>query len=165
VWFFQVNRSDDINVIDYWERPSTILEQVSIMLKSKGYNYGTHIFPHDANARDRGGFTFVQQARGIGINGLVLEPHTLIQGINLVRTTFSKCWFDQTKCKEGLKNLENYKKKWSPSLVGWMSDPVHDSCSHAADAFRYMCAGIKKITGSGGSLEKDYSALRKYFGG
>lgn len=164
IWFFQINRSDDINVIDFWQKSNTPLNQIAIMLKEKGYSYGIHLWPHDANARDRGGVTFVQQARPLGINGVVLEPHSLLSGINLVKTTLSKCWFDKNKCQEGLKLLENYKKRWSTSFGGWTSEPVHDDCSHAADAFRYLCAGLQRVTASSGSLENDYAALRKFWG-
>lgn len=163
-WFFQINRSDEINVIDFWMKGSTPIEQYALMLKSKGYVYGTHIWPHDANARDKAGVTFVQQARNFQLSGLVLEPHGLIDGINLVRTTLSKCWFDKNKCASGLKYLENYKKKWNSSFGGWTSEPVHDEASHAADAFRYLCAGIKKLSASSGSIEGQYAALRKYWG-
>jgi hypothetical protein len=164
IWFFQINRSDDINIIDFWQKKDTTLEQVAILLKTKGYNYGMHIWPHDANARDRSGITFVQQARPLGFTGIVLEPHGLIQGINFVKTTLSKCWFDKNKSAEGLKMLEGYKKRWSTSFGGWTSDPLHDDCSHASDAFRYLCAGIKRVMADSGSLENDYSALRKYWG-
>lgn len=164
IWFFQINRSGDVNVFDFWQKSNTPLDQVSIMLKTKQYNYGLHIWPHDAAARDRSGITFVQQARPLGITGIVLEPHGLIQGINLVKTTLSRCWFDKTKCAEGLKLLENYKKKWSTSFGGWTSEPVHDECSHCADAFRYLCAGLQRVTGSTGTLDKDLSILRKFLG-
>ena len=163
IWFFQVNRSDDINVIDFWQNKDTRLDQILTILKDKGYNYGTHIWPHDANARDRAGITFVQQARHLGLTGIVLEPHSLIAGIGLVKTMLSKCWFDKTKCAEGLKLLENYKKRWSSALGGWTAEPVHDDSSHCADSMRYMCAGIKRVSNST-SLENDYKALRTYFG-
>jgi len=136
----------------------------AMMLKAKGYNYGTHIWPHDAAARDRAGITFVQQARPIGISGICLEHHSLLHGINLVKTMLTKCWFDKTRCAEGLRLLENYKKKWSTSFGGWTSEPTHDECSHAADSFRYMCAGIKRVSNSGDSLEGQYKALRQYWG-
>jgi hypothetical protein len=164
IWFFQVNRSDDINIIDFWQKNNTPLDQVSILLKSKGYNYGIHIWPHDAGARDRSGITFVDQARPLGLTGVVLEPHSFLQGVNLVKTTLSKCWFDKTKCFEGLKMLENYKKKWNNSFGGWTSEPVHDDCSHCSDAMRYLAAGVKRVTSASGSLENDYKALRNFFG-
>lgn len=164
IWFFQVNRSDDINLIDFWQKKDTRLDQIAILLKNKGYNYGHHIWPHDANARDRSGITFVQQARTLNLTGLVLEPHGFLQGIANTKTILSKCWFDKTKCAEGLRLLENYQKKWNSSFGGWTSEAVHNESSHCADAIRYMAAGIKRITGTSGSLEKDYSILRNYFG-
>lgn len=164
IWFFQINRSDDINIIDFWERTNTPLEQISRMLKEKNYNYGIHLWPHDANARDRAGVTFAQQAFAFNLTGLILEPHGLLEGINLVRTSLSKCWFDKTKCLQGIKHLENYSKRWNSSFGGWTSDPVHNASSHAADAFRYLIAGLTHITGTSGNLEKDYSILRKYWG-
>jgi hypothetical protein len=163
VWFFQVNRSDDINVIDFWQKTDTRLDQIAILLKNKGYNYGTHIWPHDAGARDRSGVTFVDQARTLGLMGVVLEPHGFLQGISLVKTTLSKCWFDKTKTTEGLRMLENYKKRWSSSFGGWTAEAIHDQSSHASDAFRYLCAGVKRLVGNTGSLEQDYSILRKFF--
>lgn len=165
IWFFQVNRSDDINIIDFWQKTDTRLDQVAILLKSKNYNYGTHIWPHDANARDRSGITFVDQARTLGLTGTVLDPHGFMQGVSLVKSTLSKCWFDKTKCAEGLKMLENYKKRWSSSFGGWTSEAVHDQASHASDAFRYLAAGVSRLVGNTGSLEQDYSILRKFFGG
>jgi len=165
IWFFQVTRSDDIRVIDFWMKNNTPLDQMAIMLKSKNYNYGTHMWPTDANARGRGGITFVDQARPLGLTGLVLEPHGFLQGINLVKTTLSRCWFDERKCMEGLKHLENYKKRWNANFGGWTSEPLHNDASHAADAFRYLCAGVDRIVGGTGSVEKDYSILRKFWGG
>lgn len=165
IWFFQINRSDDVNVIDFWQKNNTPLAQIAQMLKDKGYTYGIHIWPHDANARDRAGITFAQQARPFNLSGLVLEPHNLLEGINLVRTGLSKCWFDRTKCQEGLKHLENYAKRWNNSFGGWTSEPVHNDASHASDSFRYLIAGLSRVTGSSGSLEKDYNVLRKHYWG
>lgn len=60
--------------------------------------------------------------------------------------------------------LENYKKKWSPIIGGWSSEPLHDEYSHGADAFRYLCAGLNKLSGISGGLEKDYKAVRAFWG-
>jgi len=165
IWFFQLPRSGDINLIDYWERTNTPLDQVVIMLKEKQYNYGTHIWPHDANARDRAGITFVQQARALGLTGFVLDPHSLLQGINQVRTMLSKCWFDRTKCAKGLKHIESYKKRWSSSLGGWTSEAVHDDASHCCDSLRYACAGIDRLSGSTQRPEDAAAITRRFFGG
>lgn len=161
--FFQINRSGDINVFDFWQKNNTPLDQIAIMLKSKGYNYGTHIWPHDAAARDRAGVTFQQQAYPLGITGTILDPHPVIVGINLVKTTLSRMWFDKNRCMPLLQSLENYKKHWNSSFGGYTDVPVHDDASHASDALRYLVAGIQKVQASSSSLENDYKALRSYF--
>lgn len=165
IWFFQLPRTGDINVIDYWQGRDKPLDQITQILHSRKYTYADCIWPSDAQARDRAGITFVQQARNFGWRGLVLEQHGLRDGINLVRATLGKCWFDQTKCKEGIMALENYKKKWSPIIGGWTSEPLHDDNSHGADSLRYLCAGLSKLSGSVRSIENDYKALRNYWGG
>ena len=165
IWFFQITRPGDINVIDYFQGRDKPLAQLSIILQSKKYNYSTYLLPHDANARDRAGITFVSQARAYGWNCLVLEQHGLRDGINLVRNTLGKCWFDQHKCHIGLQTLENYKKKWSPIIGGWSSEPLHDEYSHGADAFRTLAAGLSFLSSGFKGLESQFKALRSFWGG
>lgn len=165
IWFFQLTRSGDVNFIDYFQGRDKPLDQLTHILNNKKYSYSQCIWPPDANARDRAGITFVHQARNFGWSGFVLEQHGLRDGINLVRAILGKCWFDQNKCKDGIIALENYKKKWSAVLGGWSSEPLHDEYSHGADAFRYFAAGLAKLSGNLGSLERDYKQTRNFFGG
>ena len=165
IWFFQITRTGDINVIDYFQGRDKPIDQLTQILHSRKYTYGTCIWPSDANARDRAGITFVTQARSFGWQGIVLEQHGLRDGINIVRTTIGKCWFDQSKCKDGIACLENYKKRWSPIIGGWTSEPLHDEYSHGADAFRYLCCGLNRLQAGGTSLSNEYKALRSYWGG
>ena len=164
IWFFQIMRSGDLNIIDYFQRSDCPIDLISSILKEKKYTYGSHIWPHDANSRDRAGITFAMQARPFGLGGIILDQHNLRDGINMVRSTLSKCWFDSKKCHEGIVCLENYKKSWSSSIGGFTDQPVHDQYSHGADAFRYLSAGYEKIKNSGSSMENDYKALQKYWG-
>ncbi len=163
IWFFQINRQGEINIIDFVKKTSCDIGLTANILNQKGYTYGTHIWPHDANARDRAGITFVQQAAELNLSGVVLEQSGLVDGIRLVRTTLSRCWFDQTKCKQGISDLIHYKKRWSSQISGWTKEPVHDDASHAADAFRYLCQGLSLINGPG-NIKSDYDAVRKFWG-
>lgn len=163
IWFFQINRAGEIMVVDYFQRSDTPLDEIVQVLNSKGYTYGTHIWPHDARARDRAGITFENQAYEFSLSGIVLEQHGLIDGINLVRTTMSKMWFDEERCKEGLQALQNYKKRWNSQIGGFTSQPVHDDASHGSDAMRYLCAGYHLVDDKG-SIENDFRAMRSYWG-
>ncbi len=163
IWFFQINRAGEIMVIDFFQKSDFPIDKISMMLNSKGYTYGSHIWPHDAKARDRAGITFEQQARNFNLSGYVLEQHKLIDGINLVRATLSKMWFDAKKCKDGLNALENYCKRWNNTIGGFTSDPVHNEHSHASDAMRYLCAGLDKVN-SNQSGTSDIKAINAYWG-
>ena len=162
--FFQVTRSGEINIIDYLKKRNLDLNRTVAVLQQKGYVYGTHIWPHDANARDRAGITFKRQASDLNLNGIVLEIHDLKDGIRITKSMLGKCWFDNVKCKELISDLENYKKKWSSAIGGWTSEELHDDASHGAAAMRYLASGISKVTGHG-SIKNDYEAARRYFGG
>lgn len=164
IWFFQLPRSGDINFIDYFEAPDKPLNQLTSILQAKGYTYDTCILPFDANARDRAGITFVQQMRQFGWKCYVLEQHGLRDGINHTRASLGKSWFDQTKCRQGILHLENYQKKWSPIIGGWSGEPLHNAASHGADAIRYAFSGVTKVGNSNHSVEKDYKAVRAFWG-
>lgn len=162
LWFFQINRQGEIMLIDYFQRKDCDLVQIASILQQKGYFYGTHIWPHDARARDRAGVTFERQARSLNLVGHVLEQSSKQDGIRLVRSTLGRCWFDKNKCKEGISSLENYKKRWNSAIGGWSGEAVHDDASHGADAFRYLALGLPKTTAST-SLENDIKAVNQYF--
>lgn len=164
IWFFQINRAGEIMVIDYFESPDFPIDKTAQVLTQKGYTYGTHIWPHDANARDRAGITFEQQAAEYNLHGVILENHGLLDGINLTRSTLPGMWFDEKKCNAGLLALANYKKRWDVSIGGFSSKPLHNKASNGSDALRYLCAGLGKVEDSG-SVEDDMKALRNYWGG
>jgi len=163
VWFFQFSKSGEILVVDYFESADTRLDQLVHIFNSKGYTYGTHIWPHDARHRDRAGITFEQQARSFNLTGIVLESHGLLDGINLVRSTLSKIWFDKVRCKQGILALENYQKTWNNLLGGYTAIPLHNNYSAGADAMRYLCAGYQKIN-TNANLDDEMKAIRNYFG-
>lgn len=164
IWFFQINRVGEIMVIDFFQKSDFTIDKVYMMLQSKNYAYGTHIWPHDARARDRAGITFEQQARNYNLSGYILENHGLLDGINLVRSTLSKMWFDGKKCKDGLNALQNYCKKWNNNLGGFTSEPVHNEHSHACDAMRYLCAGLDKVKSSTQACDNEIKAINAYWG-
>lgn len=160
IWFFQLIENK-IFFIDFFQTQDTSLDLVTVILKQKMYNYSTCIWPHDAKARERSGGTFADQARLLGWSGINLKSSSVLWGINLVRMTLSKCYFDKTRCARGLAFLGSYKKSWNSSLGGWTSDPVHDESSHAADAMRYACAGYRKVGGAS-SIEQTFEIASKY---
>ena len=64
--------------------------------------------------------------------------------IDEARRFFSKCWFDDEKCREGLNSLRRYRYLYNEQTKTFSRDPVHDNASHAADSWQYMSVGFEE---------------------
>ena len=105
-----------------------------------------HVAPPDAQVRELGtGKSRVEIAQALGIRFEVLPPSRLEDGINATRMTFPRCYVDEVKTRAGLEALQNYRWDWNQRLDEFKSTPIHDQWSHGADAFRYLCLGIKQV--------------------
>jgi hypothetical protein len=142
IWFFQVERSGDWRVIDYYESSGEGLAHYADVLQARGYRYNVHIAPHDIMVRELGtGKSRLETARALGIRFKAARNLPVIDGINAVRKQLPSCWFDAAKCAEGLKALRQYRKSYSEQLDVY-GKPIHDWTSHAADAMRYAVVGM-----------------------
>jgi hypothetical protein len=148
IWFFQII-SKEIHMIDYIEGSGESLSHWLGMLKSKEYVYEKHIAPHDIMVHEySSGMTRQSAARKMGITFLPSQKVELISGIDSVRALLKRCWFDEKKCSEGIKALENYKKDWDDRHACWRSHPLHNWASHGSDAFRTMATGLNYLVNS-----------------
>lgn len=137
IWFVQrVNR--EIRLIDYYEATGEGLPHYAKMLQGKPYIYSRHVMPHDVEVRELGtGKSRKEMAEALSIKPIVVAPRLSIDdGINAVRVLLPLCWFDETRCKDGIKALINYKKVWDEKNKTFRDSPHHDWTSHCADAFR-----------------------------
>jgi hypothetical protein len=79
----------------------------------------------------------------LGVRPTVVPKLTVQDGIEAVRATLSRCWFDRQKCAQGLKYLRAYHRAWDAKRNDWRDRPNHDHSSHSADAFRYLSVGMR----------------------
>lgn len=146
MWFFQLAPAGVIQLIDYYEHRNEGAKFYIDILKSKTYTYGTHIFPHDAENKNPGTGTSwcdeFQKLTKDRIHIIKREESNPLNGIQCVRSTLSRCYFDEEKCKKGIKALESYKKEWNEKTGSYRSTPLHDWASHCADSFRYLCIAL-----------------------
>lgn len=147
IWFWQqVGR--EIHLIDYYAANGQPITHYLSVVGSRGYDYGSHFVPHDAEARERwSAGTMTQVAEEQGFNMTVLPREDVEQGINAARMMFSRCWFDEKKCRQGLDALMNYRREYAEKLGQFKPTPLHDWASHGADAFRYLAMSADKATG------------------
>ena len=140
IWFVQtVGR--EVRVIDHYEMTGEGLPHYAKVLASKPYVYGRHIAPHDIAVRELGtGQSRIEMARALGLKFETAPKLPVDDGINAVRLTLPKCWFDAKRCAAGLEALRMYRKDRDEKLNVFRDKPRHDWTSHSADAFRTGCA-------------------------
>jgi hypothetical protein len=160
--FFQVI-GQTVRIIDTYENTNQSLEHYSKILSQKPYTYGKHIAPHDIKVRELGtGMSRLEKARQLGISFIVAVNLSIEDGIEAVRTTFSKLWIDESKCSNLIKALENYRQEYDSRRKVYRGYPLHDWSSHWADTMRYMCISLSKMRDglSAEDLDRRYNESR-----
>ncbi len=125
------------DLIHYVQRLKEQAEQLRV-------SYGVHYLPHETDYRRIGATPDTNKTIKEMLEDLwpgqdfriVPRVTELISGIQATRSAFSSAYFDEQRCAEGIKRLDNYKKRWNKSTGSWSSDALHDENSHGADAFR-----------------------------
>ena len=147
IWFFQVEPSGDWRFVDYYEASGEGLAHYAKVLQDKGYLYGTHVAPHDIRVRELGtGKSRWERASELGIRFAIAPQLQVSDGIDAVRHKLPRCWFDSTRCADGVRALRTYRKEWREKNNVYADRPRHDWTSHCADAMRYAVTGFRDST-------------------
>lgn len=142
--FFQTI-GQTVRIIDCYEKNKEGLEHYVKVLESKPYSYGKHIFPHDIRVMELGsGITRIEKLRQLGIKVTIAEDHEVMDGIESVRSAFSKTWIDEKLGAPLIKALENYRQEYDSKRNIYKMTPLHDQYSHFADAMRYLAVSLPK---------------------
>ena len=149
IWFVQVMpRENVIRVIDYFEDSGQGLHHYIKILKERPYTYGRHLFPHDVMVRELGsGNSRYEILMNLGVRPTVVPRLTVADGIEAVRASIPRCYFDRGNCSDGLKALRHYHRQFSDRTGDWKDRPNHDWSSHSCDSFRYLCVGLRDDDG------------------
>lgn len=141
IWFVQ-QCGRELHCIDYYETNNQGIDHYVKVLRDKGYVYGEHYFPHDVEAHELStGQSRSKTLRKLGVKPTTVPVHNIEDGINAVRMSFPRLWFDEKRCERGLEALRNYRRKFDEDRKMYMPKPLHDWTSHGADAMRTGLAG------------------------
>jgi len=161
IWFTQ-SVGQEIRVIDYYENTGQGFPHYIGKLQEKGYVYGIHTAPHDIEVRElSNGMSRRDTARNLGVNFQVCPKLPIYEGIDAVRGIFSRLWFDQKKCHDGLNALKNYRKQYDEKRKTYLNQPYHDWSSNAADALRILATGMTYGHKSKEAFQDKYSRKRE----
>lgn len=137
-WFWQ-EKPDGLAIIDLYANNGEQAQHYINMLKSKAYDYENVWLPHDARAK-----TFatkksaIEQFMEANLPVHITPSLSVEDGIEAVRQTLPKCYFERNKCWEGIECLRVYRKKWDELNQCFSKKPLHDFSSDFADSFRYL---------------------------
>lgn len=130
--------------IGYYEDSGEDLSHYAVWLQEQGYVYGTHYLPHEAAHRRMGqtpdtSRTLEEMVQALlpGHKTAIVPRVTALQyGIQATRNVFASCYFDEARCRQGLKRLGAYRKRWDKVRGRWSEEDESNDDTHGADAFR-----------------------------
>lgn len=146
IWFVQTFRGRH-RLIDYLEVSGLGIPEIVSLVKKKGYVLGEWVFPHDVKVRDFStGRARLQVFNNLGCrpNRVVPRVGNKMDSINAARMIFNLCEFDGEKCKQGMKALGNYQRKWNAKNNVFEESPLHNWASNGADAFQGFAMGARE---------------------
>jgi hypothetical protein len=141
IWVAQVV-GKEIRLVDFYENHSQGLDTYVTWLRDNGWSDATQLLPHDVVVRELGtGKSRQEMLEEAGLEITVVKKLPVADGIQAVRRLLPRCWFDKN-VKQGLDALRNYRRNYDEKRNVFFDTPLHDWCSHASDAFRYLAVGL-----------------------
>jgi hypothetical protein len=141
IWFMQVLRGED-RFIGYYEEHEEDLRHYARHLQERGYLYGGHFLPHDADHKRLGDYnrsTREQLQLLLPGQAFFIVPRVteLMTGIYAVRKHIKGAFFDIDGTKQGIERIQGYRKKFSQSEGRFIDQPdKSNGCTEGADALR-----------------------------
>lgn len=150
IWFFQTFRQE-VRVLHYHEDSGEGLPHyasyVNKWLTQHGLTNGENYGPWDINVREWGtGVSRMETARSLGLDFKPVQKLSVMDGIEAVRNTLPKCWFNEAGCEMGIERLKGYHKEFDSAKGTFKKQPVHDLNSHGADSFRTLAVALKRAS-------------------
>lgn len=146
IWFMQPDKdtkSDKLFLINYYENNNEGMEHYVNAMKDfaskHNLKYGTVYFPHDGKNQE----FIAGERRHIAMSNYGFDVHVIPRtqateiAINQTRNIFKRFVFDETRCEEGLKCLDNYVYKVNEKY-GVYGSPLHNWASNGADSLRQI---------------------------
>jgi hypothetical protein len=146
IWFYQIIKGR-IRVFDYLSTNGKDIEWYAAEVKKRRPGKGILWIPHDGAAETFSSPRSAQEqlADHFGWGNVRIVPSLSIQdGIQAARKTLALCEFDEHNCANGIEALSQYQRKWDDNAKIFSMKPLHNWCSHTADAFRMLAVAWQK---------------------
>lgn len=142
IWFVQTIPGGEVRIIDFYQDCQKTIDHYVNILQNKGYTYRDHWLPHDAEHKNMTGRSTKEIMENMGLPIRITPKLSIADGINSARMLMNRCFFDQSRCAEGLQALRHYQYAVDPDTRMFSEKPLHNQFSHAADAWRYAAVSL-----------------------
>ena len=135
----------DLRVIGYIEDDHRTLDSYSSQLQALNYNWGEMYLPHDGQSKDfKHGISAEDIMKRFGWSVRIVPKMDIESGLKIARMNFHRIYFDKSSARL-IDCLKHYRRTIN-SATNEPGAPLHDEFSHGADAFRYLCVSVDKMT-------------------
>lgn len=140
IWFVQYV-AGETRFIHAYENSGENLDHYARYLQERGYVFGTHHLPHDAENKSLQTGKSAKELLQEKLPGhrfeVVPRTEAVLTGIQQTRTKMGgNVYIDEEGCADGIAALDNYRKKYNEKQDVYTDVPLHDRYSNYADAFR-----------------------------
>lgn len=151
IWFCQLVGME-YRLIDYYQASAHKMPHYIEVLAKRGYMYGNHHLPHDADYDQLAASSTIRQQMQDAIRDNSALGKTVIVvpripkkalAIDAARNIFERCVFDSVKTADGLHCLRRYRYAINQDTGKISKEPQHDQWSHGADAFMQLAQHAK----------------------
>lgn len=140
IWVYQIVGLE-VRFIDYLQGNFEDLDYYAKWIKDNGYNDKCYL-PHDANHKRMGMKGSIKdQLQTMGISNISVLPADNVDATRrLAKTLIKECYFDESKCKDGLQVLRKERAEKDERTGRWKE--IHEM--DGAAAFRYAAMSIER---------------------
>lgn len=134
IWMFQAMQGE-VRLLAFKEVTGCGLREVAQAMKEQGIT--RLILPHDARVRElMSGRTRLEMLQDMGFDCDIAPSVSIEEGISSTERLLSRCHFDMKHAEAGVDRLRGYRR--NPES----GKPIHDECSHGADALRMLALAL-----------------------
>ncbi|HAU1312553.1 TPA: hypothetical protein F8R99_14300 [Legionella pneumophila] len=170
IWWFQVIGTGVYQEFRYfhyhemsYKDADYYIKYLNDLQKKLGFStYGHHFLPHDVSQTEwTSGKTRVVTLMQKGLKVVQVPRLRVIERVQVARSQFNRCIFDEKQCKNGIDALEASRSKYDEKLKAFSADEVHDWASHGSAAFQYGHVGwLDNYNKTQLAQQKDYAKYR-----
>lgn len=164
IWTFQVV-GKEIHMLDYYENSGESFPHYGSWLKKLPYPIERIFLPHDANNKAAAtGKCYADYVRDMGFKiDIISKSANVLVDIEMLRAFFPRLYFDQNRCTEGIKAVENYRKEWNEKKECFRERPFHNWASHGAISLIYAMNAVNMLVGNRGLSPEEWKKIRSKY--